>query len=967
MLTDGGHSWTYLVDPNTGVLTLDAAHSAAGAPPIVTSQQAAGTGPWVWWNAASNTVEADFGSVTGTASGSDPSITTYFTVSQYQSLGSAENSTAVATNDLTVTDMLPYGATAQTFTLTGPDGSVWTYAYANGVVTLTSGNSATAPAILASQGADGSRWVWYDSADGKIVADFGAATSGQWASIYAAWQGGQYQPQPGLVQQTAAAAGNMQLVDQLAGGAAAQTVTLNDNGNSYVYSVDSNGVMTLVSGDAASAPGVVGVGQGAAGARWIYWDAANSRIVANLGSVAAGYAASIAATFSGGLVLNSANPVPFALSDSPSAGGSWSDNGAAAVAVSATLPPSGGSSAGSNTVFGTVLALQKDVAVADTLAPLGHLTWTIDGQVSNYFDVTNIVVTDVLSDGQHWNTAYTPTITVTEGGHTYSEQLTAGDYTVGARAADGTTTTTFNISAALAELTAQADLNGGAAPDDATPNATNAATFSLSFGSQIDQNWQVPPAVSSADNWVGQGDSVGNAASVVGNILGADGTSVGAQVSNSSGAGVTLPTGEVSKSVYEIIRDGTVLWQNSGTGNQTPTVAVQTGDDVVYRLDYDLPLTRTHDLTLTDYLPLPLFNANGMSFSDAVANLGDSNAAPAAGQIEFTSANQFHTQVDPAFANDPPLVSVDGASNAFTLNFGDIAALDADPYPNTNIDMLFTAQVQDAAFGQGLLFTNEVTSQEVNSAGNTASSSAIVQVVTGAPELVIEKGVVATSDPNATFAGLGGIGAASLGGVAWSGVGTNTAFATGTTLDSADLAAAPLSDSLLNVGGGETVRYAIVVQNLGSNSQGAWNVTLADSALPAGMSLVAGSIQAFNGAGTALGFTTIGGGLFDPNGGIELTNPATGNTNALSDYSATSGDNVAVITYDLQLDTTAQTPLLTLPNTATLTGFSDNADGVNRIATISATDAAATSEIVTAAPTITKTSSRPRTATPPTR
>ena len=52
----------------------------------------------------------------------------------------------------------------------------------------------------------------------------------------------------------------------------------------------------------------------------------------------------------------------------------------------------------------------------------------------------------------------------------------------------------------------------------------------------------------------------------------------------------------MSKSVYEIIRDGTVLWQNSGTGNQTPTVAVQTGDDVVSRLDYDLPLTRTHDL-----------------------------------------------------------------------------------------------------------------------------------------------------------------------------------------------------------------------------------------------------------------------------------------------------------------------------------------------------------------------------------
>lgn len=956
VLSDAGKSWTYLVNATTGALTLDAAVSSAGAPPVVTAQQAAGTGPWVWWNAATNTVEADFGNVVGTASGSDPSITTYFTVSQYQSLGSAENSTAIATNDLTVTDMLPYGATAQTFTLTGPDGSVWTYSYANGVVSLTAGNAATAPAILTAQGSDGSRWVWYDSADGKIVADFGAAASGQWASIDAEWAGGQYQAQPGVVQQTAAAAGNMQLVDQLAGGAVAQTVTLTDGANTYVYSVGAGGVLTLLSGNAATAPGVVGVGQGAAGARWIYWDAANSRIVANLGSVVAGYSASLAATFSGGLVLNASNPVPFAMPDAPSAGGTWSDSGAAAVAVTATLPPSGGSIDGANTVYGTVLALQKDVAVADTLAPLGHLTWTIDGQVSNYFDVTNIVVTDVLSDGQHWNTGVTPTITVTEGGHTYSEQLTAGDYTVDARAADGTTTTTFNVSAALAQLTAQADLNGGAAPDDASPTAQNPATFSLSFGSQIDQSWLVPPAVSPADNWVGQGDSVSNSASVVGNILGADGTTVGAQVSDTSGAGVTLPTGVVSKSVYQIIRDGTVLWQNPGTGDVTPPIDIQTGDDVVYRLDYDLPLTSTHDLTLTDYLPLPLFSAGGMTFDTSIANLSDgATAAPAAGDIEFTSADQFHTQVNPAYANDPPLVSVDTASNAFTLNFDDIQALSPNTYPNTNIDMLFTTQVQDAAFGQGLLFTNEVTSQEVNSAGNTSSSSAIVQVVTGAPQLVIEKGVVATSDPNATFAGLGGSGAASLGGIAWSGVGSSAPFAAGTTLDSAELAAAPLADSLLNVGAGETVRYAIVVQNLGSDSQGAWDITLDDTTIPAGMSLVAGSIQAFNGAGAALSFTNIGGGLFDPNGGIELFNPSTDNTNALTDDSATSGDNVAVITYDLQLASSVPAPLLALPNTATLTGFADNAGGVNRIATIAASDAVATSEVVTAAPTITKT------------
>ena len=354
----------------------------------------------MWWNAA-NTVEADFGSVIGSASGSDPSITTYFTVSQYQSLGSAENSTAVATSDLTVTDMLPYRASAQTFTLTGPDGSVWTYAYANGVVTLSSGNPRPRQQFShprAQTAAVGSGTL----TDGKIVADFGAASSGQWASIYAAWQGGQYQPQPGLVQQTAAVAGNMQLVDQLAGGTAAQIVTLNDNGTSYVYNVDANGVMTLVSGDAATAPGVVGVGQGIAGARWIYWDASNSRIVASLGNVAAGYSASIAATFSGGLVLNFEQP-----------------GAVRAVGLAVRRRKLVGQRGGRRRGLRHPAAVRRRqrriehrvrhrACVAEGRRGGGNARPARPPDLDhrrpgpNYFDVTNIVVTDVLSDGQHW-------------------------------------------------------------------------------------------------------------------------------------------------------------------------------------------------------------------------------------------------------------------------------------------------------------------------------------------------------------------------------------------------------------------------------------------------------------------------------------------------------------------------------------------------------------------------------------
>src|SRR5262249_51892912 len=93
--------------------------------------------------------------------------------------------------------------------------------------------------------------------------------------------------------------------------------------------------------------------------------------------------------------------------------------------------------------------------------------------------------------------------------------------------------------------------------------------------------------------------------------------------------------------------------------------------------------------------------------------------------------------------------------------------------------------------------------------------------------------------------------------------------------------------------------------------------------------------------------TTHGTGLFDASGGIELTD--NGANGSLSTYDASSGTNIAIITYDLQATATV-TPATAITNTAAITHYADEESGQN-FATAADTDAAI---VTTAAPTVTK-------------
>ena len=136
------------------------------------------------------------------------------------------------------------------------------------------------------------------------------------------------------------------------------------------------------------------------------------------------------------------------------------------------------------------------------------------------------------------------------------------------------------------------------------------------------------------------------------------------------------------------------------------------------------------------------------------------------------------------------------------------------------------------------------------------------------------------------------------------------------TINSTNLGATPINSNVSGLQKGDLVTFALVLENTGSSPNGAFDVKVKDD-LPAGFIVPAGglNLRVADGTGTALPFTDLGGGLLGS--GIQLDDGPTG---ALAASSPTSGQNIAVVTYDLRLATTVGAAQ-TITNTATLFGY----------------------------------------------
>jgi uncharacterized repeat protein (TIGR01451 family) len=582
------------------------------------------------------------------------------------------------------------------------------------------------------------------------------------------------------------------------------------------------------------------------------------------------------------------------------------------------------------------IAIQKKVAVfQDTGAPGPTpgdvLQYTLNFQISDFKTFGKLEIRDQLSDGQQFLPNPAPTLTVTDQFGTVSgpfipflDLFVTGDPNSTCQGIKGTTNLVFMVSQKMTSLFPSNPrhvagiLTGGWAT---TPTSSVPATGQIVFYARIQDQFSFPQN-HPGDRFVDKDDPLANCVTIRGEVFtNVDPPTIpsptGVVVTDDSKTLTSIVTDVIKKTVYAVKRGG----QEICGPNTSPCPAkpqVTPGDEVTSRIEKTIPSSDAENLTIQDWLPLPIFDvadpdANGtagppMSFSAAACGI------PAPGQACLGPTNTL--TVSPTFTSNVP-------TNSVTFNYGTFN----DP-TNTprKIDLLFTVTATNDPFADGLFLTNETRECEKNTFGTTFCQVAIAQVQMAEPDVRIIKGVVASDNSNAIFSP-----AAPPPGTFTPPGGSCPRFSG--TINSSNIGSLNLNSNVSGVDANDTVTFAIVVENLGTGPNGVFDVKIRDifplgpTDLPSCFVPDFSTLCVTDGTGTPIPFTTSPGGFGSVI--IELTDPSL-TQGALGPFHPTNGRNIAVITFDAKLISDIKSGCC--DNRARLENYSNTESGPNFVA-----------------------------------
>jgi len=562
-------------------------------------------------------------------------------------------------------------------------------------------------------------------------------------------------------------------------------------------------------------------------------------------------------------------------------------------------------------------AIQKGVAVAiggPEVNPGDTLEYTLEIQISDFFAFEALIINDILSDGQRFDTTFTPTFSLTVHGAPTAGPFAPANFTVidhftgGAPPVapiDGTQEIEFRLSDELVTRALAAQVLGGCVPLGGTGGPPpdcglfngGGTVGSITYRAIIQEDYT--DDFPSGDSSVDHGDVLNNTVVIAGDVLSVtDGvTPTGFSEDDDSGAGVAIERGALAKTVYAVngitppphycsggVNQGNLCNDNGDCPGAVCSVEISPGTTLTYRLRYTLPSSDAEQLYLDDFLPLPIF------YSTEVATFNDvlSAVPPAAGEAQFGPVDTFR-----ALSGIVPVLSSDAVANSLRFFYGDY---DDPANTPTEIDILFTVTASADPFADRLFLTNQARASESNTQIEAQVEDAIVQVILAQPNLNITKGVVSTDSVSGVFSpaivapqpiSLPGSGCPRFPGV----------------IHSSGLAVNPVDSNLAGAQATDVVTYAIVIENVGSSSEGAYDVrffdTPAPNMFPTGFGVGGINLCVTDGTGAPIAFTDLGGGLFGS--GLELDDP--GPTpfppGSLDRYQPTTGQNLVIITYDM--------------------------------------------------------------------
>ena len=404
------------------------------------------------------------------------------------------------------------------------------------------------------------------------------------------------------------------------------------------------------------------------------------------------------------------------------------------------------------------IAIQKSMAVLSngTVKPGTVLEYTLSFQVSDFFAFDSLSVTDLLSDGQHVLSTFTPTLQINGNGYTLATAaIGAANYDISCNytggpgpecttndpAADnGTTKLVFRVSPEIIARGQNGRLIGGCVNPatgglvTCTPISPGdgATTATIVFRSVVQNNFT--NNYPSGDSSVDQGDKLINNAVVDGTTLNINTfTSQSPVESGAVTAKLALDRGgPLTKTVYTVRKsDGSTVVCGPGAVAPAPdpcpaNIMIKPGDWVTYRLTYALPTSNVEALAFTDYLPLPIFpvqdpDGDGLAGPAWATDDVKSAVAPAPGRVIFGPADTFR-----AYSGIVPTITPDPVNNAITFSYGN--------YDNpadlpTVVDLLSTVAVATTPLADNLHVTNEVVATEGSTNAGPAETDAIATII----------------------------------------------------------------------------------------------------------------------------------------------------------------------------------------------------------------------------------------------
>src|SRR5690554_1824179 len=544
------------------------------------------------------------------------------------------------------------------------------------------------------------------------------------------------------------------------------------------------------------------------------------------------------------------------------------------------------------------------------------VTFYLDFQVSDVSAFTDVVITDILGDGLEYVAGSARIVSYDRrGADSVSGDFAADNVQVSEPDGNGSTTLRLDVSAQLTALQPGLEvLLGACVPDDfgglevaCLAGGTEPTVGKIGYQARVLNEYRETKG--SGSDHVVQNDHIGNEATIRGEIVNVvTGDATGLYDSDPGAASVTVGGTSTAKRIAYI--DGTPF-----TG-ALPEVSA--GDQVTFELEVQLSSIAFRDLQVTDFLPLPVFEAPAsMTF---VGECG-AGTPPAAGQVCYAQGSTFQYAITTAAGGTSydlhaRTVSTHSTSNSFTVDFGSFAPTDDVAGPAT-ILLWATLEVADTALADGLHITNMVQAVDSNSPGLPSTQQELVQLQYTRPVLNITNGVVNVG-ANTGFDTTGLLG--------WDGSAIGIHSGEGA-LQRWD----PIYDmDAHGLDARDRVTYMVIVENSGRGKNGAYDLVLRET-LPPGLTysdVMTDSLRAFRGDGTPYVLEPGAQDALFSSAGLSLDGKVLERGVLENGDINGSGDNILYLVYQVVLPSTSESGAL-YSTTSEVLAYSGMEDGDN--------------------------------------